>query len=90
MNTPKDCYEVAAERGCTPEVAAQQMREEEWIFSGYNDCGEELWREREVFEIPQADIDQLGHQGIVDAIKFANPKADVRINDAYGITITLP
>lgn len=39
-DSARDAYEVAAERGVTPEEAARQQAAEGWEFIGYNDCGQ--------------------------------------------------
>lgn len=89
MSTPRDCYDVAAERGVSPDQAAKEMADEGWIFVGYNESCEELYREPKIHVINKRDIDYTGHQGIMDAIKFANPLAKVECNEKGGITITL-
>lgn len=89
MRKAKDCYEVSEERGVTPEIAAQQMREEGWRFDGYNDCGEEVYFEPQVFVIAPEAIGYMAHEEIMSAITFVNPEANVEMNERGGITITL-
>lgn len=36
----RDAYDLAQERGITPEAGAAVQRQENWQFAGYNDCGQ--------------------------------------------------
>ena len=39
----RDAYELASDRGITPEAAADAQRRECWKFVGYNDYGQEAF-----------------------------------------------